>query len=310
VIGRRLRRPVAPAGRIPRRVTTGVIAAAAGLAIGAVLAVVTPAPTPGTVAAAFTWSGINGTSARTSAAVMSSPVRARFGFHRRWWAESGRRAPITAQLQRKVGSAGGWSDTGTSITTTEKVFDVRIPAFSSSAAEPNVTVRYRLQTVVGGAVREGSVSPAVRFDYHNPHRYTGLTRTLYESMRRYCPDVAIRLSESLPGASAGLSPTGLYEIRISRRVRSLAAIDQRAVILHECGHHLEWQTYGASGAGWAELKTQATALLGTDHPDPIEHLADCIAQVANPGGYLGYGGRCTPTDLLAAGRVLAGDRLS
>jgi hypothetical protein len=38
-------------------------------------------------------------------------------------------------------------------------------------------------------------------------------------------------------------------------------------------------------------------------------MADCIAQAANPGGYLGYGGDCTAKQLRYAERMLAGERL-
>jgi hypothetical protein len=56
------------------------------------------------------------------------------------------------------------------------------------------------------------------------------------------------------------------------------------------------------------MKADAKAIFGTNSSDPVEHMADCIAQRANPGGYLGYGGSCTTKQLAASKRMLEGLR--
>jgi hypothetical protein len=52
------------------------------------------------------------------------------------------------------------------------------------------------------------------------------------------------------------------------------------------------------------MQRQADEVFGTNSSEPVEHMADCAAQVANPGGYLGYGGRCTATQLRDAAYTL------
>ncbi|MDH2444527.1 hypothetical protein QDR37_11280 [Amnibacterium sp. CER49] len=263
------------------------------------------------MAVSFAWGGINGTSGRTSAAVMSRSLRVQFGFYKQSSTADGQTALVVGRLQKRYSSTGTWSDTGQTSSTAATLFDFRINPYSSSSTMHDVSVYYRLVVPTGGVIGRGSVSPQIRVDYQNPSLYTGWKRSLYLDMRQFCPDAAIRGLSSLPVAwAAAVTPRGLYEIDVlsSDRV-TMTASNQKAMMLHECGHHLQWQNYGASGTGWNLMSQQATKIFGTNHSQPIEHMADCVSHAAYSAGYLGYGGVCTTTQLSYAARILAGKEL-
>jgi hypothetical protein len=253
----------------------------------------------------FVWSGINGAGVRTSDAIMSRSVRARFGFLKWAWSKD---AKVVARLQRKVGVDGAWRNTAQTTSTTSNVFDFRIPPYSSDpAAARRVTVYYRLKVASGGSVKDGDTSPSIRIGYQNWHRYSGLKRALYVAEHLYCPDLAIRWVRDKP--YAGQTGFGQYEARINVNVAAYPSAYRNSVIVHECAHHLQWKNYGSSGAGLTKMTHQARVIFGTNHPNPVEHMADCVARVAVPHGYLGYGGRCTAKQLRYAARILDGKRL-
>jgi hypothetical protein len=284
-------------------------AAVAGVVLVALLpaAPASAATEPGTVAVAFAWSGINGSSYGSTPAFTSRSVRARFAFQRWVWSRAASTAAVTGRLQRKVG-AGAWKSTQQWVTSRTTVFDVRIRPYSLDPAAKGATVRYRVLVPTGGSIREGDVSPAVTVRYENVHRYTGFKLSMYKAVRRYCPAATIHVMR-LPGGEAGEQPFGRYELRIAPSVRSYRAAYARSVALHECGHYLQWNNYGASSAGYRTMLRQANRIYGTNHNIPMEHMADCVARAVEPHGYLGYGGRCTARQLRYAKRILAGDRL-
>jgi hypothetical protein len=203
---------------------------------------------------------------------------------------------------------GRWKDTGQAVTTRGSQFDVRIRPYSTSSTTADRTVRYRVVVRAGGAVREGDSSPAVTVRYRNMQRYTGFSLAMYNAVRRYCPAATIRIMR-LPHDEAGEQPFGLYELRFSPSVRGYDPAYARSVALHECGHFLQWKNYGSSATGYRTMLRQANRIYGTNHPHPVEHMADCIARAVEPRGYLGYGGRCTARQLRYAQHVLAGGRL-
>lgn len=261
----------------------------------------------GTIGVEFAWSGINGSAYDSTPAFSSRTVRAQFAFRRWAWSREAATAPVVGRLQRKVGS-GAWRSTTQAVRTRTTVFDVRIRPYSLDAAARNVTVRYRVAVHAGGSVREGDVSPAVTVRYENPRRYTGFALAMHQAVQRYCPEATIHVM-ALPGGEAGEQPLGRYELRIAPGVRDYSAAYARSVALHECAHFLQWKVYGASSSGYRTMLRQADRIFGTNHAVPMEHMADCMARAVEPHGYLGYGGRCTATQLRYAERVLAGHRL-
>jgi hypothetical protein len=294
---------------VRRLLRVGVVSAVVAVA-ASLMPVTSPAAVAvesGSVGVLFTRSGIWGGSHTSSYALTTKSVLADFHFSKAWYSTGGRTAPVTATVERR--SPGGvWRATAQRVTTTSTLFHIRIAPVSTSSTAADVTRYYRLRVVGGGVVGHGDVSPAVKLKYVNPYRFTGAKRYLFRTVHRYCPAAVVRFV-SLPGNAAGQFSSGQYSLLIDPVVRSYPKIHQRAVALHECGHYLQWRNYGATATGWARMQKEADAVYGTNSAVPVEHMADCIAQAANPGGYLGYGGVCTAKQLRYASRMLAGERL-
>ena len=243
------------------------------------------------------------------------------GYGIRWW---GARATPHLTLQRRVGS-GRWTTTTAEVTVSDSGLTATTPAFATTATTRTVAYRFRSTAYSTGTtgVRNTSVSTSVRVVYENQRRYTGLARTVYRAVQAYCPTTAVHVGPL--SARAGDYRTGALLIRIAGAVRDYPSIDVRAVALHECSHERQWLSYGGTTAGWSAMEADAAATFsdwtlpdGVTTPyryeapaasiTPVEHAADCGAQAANPGGYLGYGGYCTPGELRAARRLLLGHR--
>jgi hypothetical protein len=261
------------------------------------------ATTAVSVRISFVGAGIWGGSLRSTYALTTKPVPAQFYASKSW---SGSNASVTAVVERRV-AGGTWKATTQRVSTTSTTFRVRFPAYSSSTTAANPTIQYRLRVRTGGVVRAGDVSDTITVHYRNPAKFTGFVRTLYAAVHPYCPSALPRVV-SLSGDAAGDFTTGQFALRIDTSIAGYVPVDQRAVAIHECGHYLQWRNYGASSAGWTRMKADAKAIFGTNSSDPVEHMADCIAQRANPGGYLGYGGSCTTKQLAASKRMLEGLR--
>lgn len=261
----------------------------------------------GTVAAVFAWAGVNGTGRRSTPAFLSRTVRLSFTYTRWYWSPEGRTVAIPGALQRKIGT-GPWATVRRVTSDSGSRFTVRAAPLSRHAAANGRTVWYRIRITAAGVVRQGAVSPAVEVRYQDLHRYTGFRLFLYTAVRKYCPAATISVMR-LPAGRAGEQPTGLYELRIAPFVQQYSATYERAVVLHECGHFLQYENYGSTALGWARMLKQADRIYGTNHPAPMEHMADCISHAVEPRGYLGYGGRCTPKQLGYAWRVLHGGTL-
>lgn len=239
----------------------------------------------------------------------------------RWW---GAAATPHVSLQRKVGS-GRWTTTTAKVAVGAHGLRATTPAFSTAAVERSVAYRFRsaAYSTATNSVKASSLSKTVTIVYENQHRYTGLAKTVYGAVRAYCPATAVHIGSLTD--KAGDYRTGALLIRIAGDVRNYLPIDVRAVALHECSHERQWLGYGGTTTGWAAMEAAAatrfadwTKPAGVSTPyvyeapaasiSPVEHAADCGAQAANPGGYLGYGGYCTPSELKAAKRLLLGHR--
>ncbi|GAA2753478.1 hypothetical protein [Amnibacterium kyonggiense] len=242
-------------------------------------------------------------------------------FSVRW---TGERAKPRLTLQRRIGS-GRWTTTTATVSVTDHGLVVRTPAFSTKATKR--TVAYRLRSApystAAGTVSGSSVSRVVHVVVENQRRYTGLAKSIWTTVRPYCPATAVHVGSL--ASKAGDFSTGALLLRIDGAVRGYRPIDVRAVALHECSHERQWLNYGGTSAGWQRMEAAAatrfadwTAPADTatpyplESPDaritPVEHAADCGAQAVNPGGYLGYGGYCTAAELAAGKRLLHGHR--
>jgi hypothetical protein len=237
----------------------------------------------------------------------------------RWW---GTRAKAHLSLQRRIGS-GRWTTTSAKVASTTDGLTVRTPRYSTTAATR--TVSYRLVSTAyssaSGRVRNTSRSRVARIGYENQARYTGLAKTVYRYAAAYCPNTAVHVAGL--SSAAGDYATGTLLIRVVADVRSYRAKDVRALALHECSHERQWLNYGGTVQGHRTMTAAAKRYFshwalpaGARYPyvspdrsiTPIEHAADCGAQALNRGGYLGYGGYCSATQLREGKRLLQGHR--
>lgn len=254
----------------------------------------------------FIGAGIWGGDLHSTYALTGKIVPAEFYVRKGWYGSGGDTALITAVVERRA-PGGTWKATAQRVSSRSTTFRAHLPAYSTSSSAQDATVAYRLEVLRGGVVGRGDVSATITVHYRNPARFTGLTGSLHSAVRGYCPSAVVRIVR-LSGDAAGDFTTGQYALRIDSSIAKYRPINQRSVALHECGHYLQWRNYGATNAGWNRMEKDANAIFGTNSSDPVEHMADCIAQAANHGGYLGYGGSCTKTQLHAANMVLAGYR--
>lgn len=239
----------------------------------------------------------------------------------RWW---GTRAKPRLSLQRKIGS-GAWKTTSATVSMGKDGLSARTPKYSTAGTKRTVAYRFvsKAYTTSRARVRTTSRSHVVRITYENQRKYTGLAKSVWDFAKPYCPNTAVHVAGLSTGA--GDYGTGALLIRVVSSVQSYPAIDVRALALHECSHERQWLNYGGTVAGNRTMTKAAAryfsdwtkpADVTTPYPytepaasiSPIEHAADCGAQALNPGGYLGYGGYCTPKQLSEGKRLLLGKR--
>ncbi len=291
---------------LPAAVVVTLLLALVGALVPTRPAHAATAVAPASVSVAFTGVGIWGGNLSSTYALTTKRVAAQFYLRKSWRSAGGGTASVTAVVQRRT-AGGTWRTTTQRVSTTTARFRAQLPAYSTSASAANATVQYRLHVRAGGVVRAAATSSAVTVRYRNPARFTGMNRSLQRAVQTYCPSAVVRIVH-LADDAAGDFTTGQYALRVDASVSAYDSVDRRAVAIHECGHYLQWRNYGATSSGWTRMTADAKAIFGTNSSDPVEHMADCIAQVANPGGYMGYGGTCTKAQRTAAGRMLDGHR--
>ena len=213
------------------------------------------------------------------------------------------RPRIDARLERRV-AGGAWSSTGvtTSIVEGSPLSAVTPPLTTSAATE---SVQYRFAS-------GDSASSPVSVVYENQRFYTGMAATIYNYAAPYCPTTAVHVA-ALSGREAGEYTPGASLILVDAGVGVTANLDpatQRTVAVHECSHELQWLNYGSTSEGYDQMTAAAAAEFseGSNGAPAIEHAADCGAMAAEPAGYLGYGGYCTPAELHTAARLLGGGK--
>jgi len=238
---------------------------------------------------------------------------------------SGTRAPMRLALERRIGH-GRWTRTSATVRPTKDGLMARTPRWSTKAERRAVAYRLVSRAYTAGSQRVPTTSRSrvVTITTENQARYSGLAKRVWTAAKRYCPGTAVHVARL--GSAAGDYRTGTLLIRVTADVAAYGDRNLRALALHECSHERQWLNYGGTAAGHRTMTAAAKRIFGTwsrpagspappypvEAPDaaitPIEHAADCGAQALNPGGYLGYGGYCTPKQLAAGKRLLLGHR--
>lgn len=207
------------------------------------------------------------------------------------------------RLERRV-AGGSWSSTGVTASIVEgSPLSAVTPPYSTAVATESVQYRF---------ASGNSASSPVSVVYENQRFYTGMAATIYEYAAPYCPTTAVHIA-TLSGREAGEYTPGASVILVDSKVgvsTNLEPVTQRTVAIHECSHELQWLNYGSTQTGYDRMRAAAAAdfSAGSNRAPTIEHAADCGAMAAEPTGYLGYGGYCTPAELHSAARLLGGGK--
>jgi hypothetical protein len=229
----------------------------------------------------------------------------------------------TISLQRKVNSKWFTIKSIKPKKTSRQTITAEIPAYTVPAGVPSQIVKYRVKVKKSGKVIKGDTSGTITIKYENQSMYTGLALTQYQAMAPYCPTATVRIDASLASRDRAGEFNRLKGIYIDPTVSSYTPAYQASVALHECAHMRQFYNWGASYVGDAKMKKSLAKTYVNDvNPDPavptppvvgtfdpIEHSADCASIAINPGGYLGYGGYCNPTEQAAGVALMQGQRI-
>jgi len=198
---------------------------------------------------------------------------------------------------------GSWVDVpGSSSRYTEIGIRLTIPA---SQEVGTITYRAASDTILGIPSQHG---PTVEVQSVRTDSGDAMQKQMYETIAPYCPGVAIVYRSAWKKNTVGEYAAGTNYISIKKDwAEASGEVNQDALALHECGHYVQYKTYKDN---LTQLKYDAAEVFAMGKVDPIEHMADCMAQSVNPGGFMGYGGVCTEKQLTVAHQALNGERIS
>lgn len=198
---------------------------------------------------------------------------------------------------------GFWEDVpGTSSHYSELGLRLTIPA---SHIEGTTTYRPVSDTILGLPAQYG---PTVEVETISQNSADAMQKLMYSAIAPYCPDVAIVYRDTWRKNVVGEYSAGTNYITVKKDwALASGEVNQKALALHECGHYMQYKVYKDN---LTQLKYDASQVFSLGKVDPIEHMADCMAQSVNPGGFMGYGGTCTEQQLIVAKQVLSGERIN
>jgi hypothetical protein len=198
---------------------------------------------------------------------------------------------------------GSWIDVpGSTSYYTQIGLRITIPA---SKIVETVTYRPASNTILGLPSQHG---PTVQVETIDPNSADAMQKYMYKTIAPYCPGVAIVYRDTWRKNTVGEYSAGTNYITVKEDWAKVSGeINQAALALHECGHYVQYKVYKDN---LTQLKHDAAQVFSLDKVDPIEHMADCMAQSVNPGGFMGYGGACSEQQLAVAKQVLMGERIN
>lgn len=198
---------------------------------------------------------------------------------------------------------GSWVDVpGTSSHYSELGLRITVPA---SQVAGTITYRPVSDTILGLPAQYG---PTVEVETVSRDSGDYLQKHMYNTIAPYCPGVAIVYRSTWDKNTVGEYAAGTNYITVKDDWAKISGeVHQDALVLHECGHYMQYKVYKNN---YTQLSHDAAEVFSLDKVDPIEHMADCMAQSVNPGGFMGYGGTCTKEQLTVAKRVLMGERIN
>jgi hypothetical protein len=220
--------------------------------------------------------------------------------------------PLTSAItvQRSV-AGGAWEPlAAVPVTVTARADDpgrllleAAVPAPFTAANHPPADVAYRFASTESDAVTATASTP-LTVSYFNAQA------VVRETVRRYCSSTQVTFTNKFIPALSGAA--GYYSNATKRiEVRPSVIDDQmsleavRFLAYHECAHVLQYASYSSP----ASVEKAARRIFGTNHSQPIEHWADCVAFLSQPVAELSYGSTCTAKQLQYAKKTLKKKRL-
>jgi hypothetical protein len=216
----------------------------------------------------------------------------------------------TIVVQRSTGG-GPWKTLdGTEVTVEPRANDpgisdlrAEIPPLSTNQYAKGARVAYRFASTETATVEPTASDPA-------SIRYFNARAELKKASRRFCPGSRIVFRNAFSKTESDAAgyviwgeKTIYYRLPVFNDLMTLQEV--RHLAYHECGHRLQYTTYKSRNAA----NKAAKKIFGTNHSNPLEHWADCVAQSREPVANLGYGGTCTAKQLKYAVKTLKRKKL-
>jgi hypothetical protein len=213
-------------------------------------------------------------------------------------------------VQRSI-AGGAWQDAaGVSVSVAPRADDAAqllleatVPPPFTAAKHAAADIAYRFASTESDAVTP-TASDAVTVSYFNAQA------VIRAAVKRYCPTTKVVFTNKFAPAVSGAA--GYYSgatkriyIRLAEIHDEMSIEQARFIAYHECAHALQYATYSSTAA----MEKAGKRIFGTNHSQPIEHWADCVAFVSQPVTELSYGSTCTAKQLKYAKRTLKKKRL-
>ena len=166
------------------------------------------------------------------------------------------------------------------------------------------TVKKKYRLVVNASSKEARwESKHVTLRHENPRSYKGYKKTVYNQVKKYCPNVIILEEDRLRSYTYSTS----LRMNVARRP---AGNLLKYAALHECAHIREFSLYPPSQQG--TLRSKLNKIYKTTGTGGIEQAADCMAFRMGVNSKLIFGTytkNCAGARGTAAATLLAGKKL-
>lgn len=203
-------------------------------------------------------------------------------------------------VEKRLGTKGEWTLVDTPVILGDWGFETTVPAVTMTAKSQKIY--YRFVSAPNDTVLNLSTSKPILVTYENQAKYTGFKKSLWKSVKKYCPTAVVRVKD-LSGKRAGLYRGGSHILYVDKAVKKYSSANQKAVILHECAHLRQSMDFATNSKLNKTLKKYFKAPKGVSL---VEHSADCASIGMNPKGYMGYGGTCTKAERKVGKKLLLG----
>lgn len=204
------------------------------------------------------------------------------------WVTGGKRQ---AELQRWNGKK--WVASTKASTLSDGQYTLKTPKGTSQTK-----ISYRVHIPATSSYK-AVTGPSFQVSFENPNKYTGYKKTIYNHIKKYCPNITINV----------VKPNKNYDGLAHMSYDSITVVSGKSgnrlkhIALHECGHMLQdW----ASNYDYKKISDRLNKIYKTKGSRGIENNADCIArQIGSPGPY-SYNSNCSGARGTAAKNIVKG----